>query len=116
MRRIRRRDETESHYSPSALFDLQEQVQIAQHQWRALQYEDRESQVITDLQHMPGNLEFSLSGLVIAGKDQVRWDFSQFPAQQLRRVFLDLNDIRKITWIIVRTVFSLAAVAESAAM
>ena len=98
------------------LISLQ-QVQVAQHQRRALQDRHGKAQLQAHLQHPPRDLELFLGRLIVAGDDHVHRQPAQRPAQQFGGVLLDLDDVGKVVEGRRRgsSVF-LAAIAELAAV
>jgi len=65
---------------------------------------------------MLGDHELALGRLVVAREYDIGRDPRQRAPQELRRVFLDLDDVGEVLRVVVRGVLALAAVAEGAAV
>jgi hypothetical protein len=109
-------DDAPHHHRPRPLVDLLQQVEVAQHEGRALQHRDRKAQPQADFQHPPGQAKLALGRLVVAGADNVYRRATQRPAQQGRCILFDLDHVAEVIEILKGTVAPLPTVAEEAPM
>ena len=111
MLRVGRGDDAREHDGGGLFVDGLQQVQVSEHQRRALQHRDGKAQLQADLQHPPGDLELALSRLVVAGGYDVDRNAAERPAQQGGCILLDLDAIGKVGRVIVGVVLFLASIA-----